>query len=60
MSLVRVVCEECGEFLRDVSMPMGVEVEITIQIPMCHPCRSRAIEAAFEEGVQDGESHFAD
>lgn len=51
-SLVRLVCEECGDFLRDVTIPVGIEIKLTCQVPLCNYCRSRAVDAAFNEGQE--------
>lgn len=51
-SLVRLVCDECGDFLRDITVPTSVEVKLTCKVPLCDYCRSRAVNAAFNEGQE--------
>jgi len=51
-SLMHLVCEECGRPLRDITMPMGIEVKMTVQVPQCDVCRTRAVDTAFMEGQE--------
>lgn len=54
MSLIRLVCAECGSGLRTITVPTGIETEQTVQLPQCDYCRERAVETAYAEGRQAG------
>lgn len=51
-SLIHMVCEECGRPLRDVTVPAGIEIKMTVQVPQCNVCRTRATNTAFMEGQE--------
>jgi hypothetical protein len=51
-SLIVMVCAECGRSLRDLTVPVGIEVKMAVQVPQCDICRTRAVNAAFMEGQE--------
>lgn len=56
MSVIRLVCAECGNELRTILLPDDGVVGFTLKIDVCYVCRQRLVDTATTEAIEDKNS----
>ena len=56
MSVIRLVCAECGNELRTISLPDDAVIGVTLKIDLCYVCSQRLVDTATTEAIEDKNS----
>jgi hypothetical protein len=56
MITIHFQCKECGAPLQReaIKVEQGIDIELSLAMTPCTACRERAVNAAYDEGRDDG------